>query len=111
MSSIFAKLLFVGFVAVCRMLLGQERLYYNISKTAPLDFISPAGNLQKKEYKSQSSLMLEPVSVSFVCLILANLLSVGFVYVRRMLTGQGMSYFNIYKTVPLAIILPTVIKK
>ena len=30
---IFAELLFVGFVAVCHVLLGQEKIYSNISKT------------------------------------------------------------------------------
>ena len=40
-SLIFAALVFVGFVAVRRMLLVQEILHYKISKTVPLVIILP----------------------------------------------------------------------
>ena len=38
---IFVTILFGGFVAVSRMLLGQERSYSKLSKTAPIAIISP----------------------------------------------------------------------
>ena len=40
-SSIFVTILFVGFVDMCRMLLGQERSYSKLSKTVSLAVISP----------------------------------------------------------------------
>ena len=40
-SLIFAILLFVGFIALHRMILGQERSYYNISKNFLLVMILP----------------------------------------------------------------------
>ena len=54
------------------------------------------------------ALMFELASVSVASWIFVELLFVGFVDVRRMLLGQEMSYSKLFKTFPLAVILPTV---
>ena len=52
-SLIFAALVFVGFVAVRRMLLVQEILHYKISKTVPLVIILPPV-LEKRSFKGEN---------------------------------------------------------
>ena len=71
-SLIFSTLLFVGFISVCRMVLGQEILYSKISKNVPLDIIL------RKEHKSQKVLMFELFPVSIAYLIFSMLLYVQF---------------------------------
>ena len=53
LSSIFATLLFVGFIAVLRMLIGQEILYYKLSKTVPLAIILPTF-IEKQIFKGKN---------------------------------------------------------
>ena len=55
--------------------------------------------------------MFELVSFRVVSLVFVTLLFFGFVTVGRMLLGQKRRYSNISKTVPLAIISPTVHNK
>ena len=55
--------------------------------------------------------MFEIVSFSVASLVFPTLPLVGFVAVHRMLLGKERSHFKISKTVPLAIVSPTVLKK
>ena len=102
-SLIFAKLLFVVFIYVRRMILGQEISHSKFSKTVPLDIVSTnvylEVNLQRIQQKSKESLMFEPFSAIVVYLIFAALLFVGFVSVRNFLLGQEIANSNISKTV------------
>ena len=55
--------------------------------------------------------MFELFSVSIVSSIFLELPLVGFVDVRRILLGKEISYSKIFKTAPLDIFSPAVIKK